>query len=83
MDYKPTWNLASIPEPEWKSENGRRSRSKAKPYQNLKPCSRCKTMLNTAQRRDPCPTKGCGWKNTRRIMIDGHMTDIPNPYLKA
>ncbi len=65
MKYSPDWDLATIPEPEWNSENGRRQRAKAPAATNikLKPCAKCGEPLNATQRRKPCPN--CGYTHPR------------------
>jgi DNA-directed RNA polymerase subunit RPC12/RpoP len=81
MKYTPKWDLTTVPEPEWKSENGRRQRAKGpkQTYVNLQPCIKCGKSLTATQRRVPCPK--CEWKNVRRVVRDGKMTDIPNEYV--
>lgn len=65
-DYKPTWNLTTIPAALFQSEVGRRRREKGgnltpRPPK-LKPCAKCSTPLNATQYRDyPCPN--CGHKH--------------------
>jgi hypothetical protein len=65
VKYSPQWDLSTIPEPEWKSENGRRQRAKAPAatYIKLKPCAKCGESLNVTQRRKPCPN--CGYTHPR------------------
>ena len=65
MKYKPHWDLATIPDPEWNSENGRRQRLKAPAatHIKLKPCAKCGTMLNATERRKPCTN--CGYVHPR------------------
>lgn len=61
--YQTEWDLSTIPEPAWKSENGRRQRAKApaRTYVKLKPCKGCKLKLTAAERRGKCPN--CGTNN--------------------
>lgn len=63
MDYRPTWNLPSIPSDVWNSENGRRVRPVGSPatYIKLAPCKECGEILNATQRRRACPK--CGVRN--------------------
>ncbi len=65
-NYQTHWDLSTIPEREWNSENGRRQRAKAPAvtYQNLKPCTSCGQPLNSTQRRKPCPN--CEYVHPRR-----------------
>lgn len=65
MDWKPSWNLTSIPGPELYKEVGRRRRAGAPAVTNekLKPCAHCSKPLNATQRRKPCPD--CGYTHPR------------------
>jgi len=56
-DYKPNWDLTTVPTPEWNAENGRRARLKAPRITNVnyQPCEECGTPLTAKQRRKPCP----------------------------
>ena len=59
-NYQPHWDLSTIPDPEWNSENGRRNRARgpAATNVNIQPCSQCGRPLNATQRRKPCPACG-------------------------
>ena len=75
VKYSPDWDLSTIPETEWKSENGRRQRAKAPRVTNikLKPCAKCGESLNASQRRKPCPK--CGYTHPRRAAgYESHST---------
>lgn len=63
MDYKPSWDLSTIPAPVWNSENGRRVRPPGSPATHIKlaPCGGCGKSLNATQRRRSCPK--CGLRN--------------------
>jgi hypothetical protein len=65
MDYKPSWDLTTVPDPELHKEVGRRRRAHGPAVTNekLKPCDHCSTPLNATQRRKPCP--GCGYVHPR------------------
>lgn len=65
MEYRPTWDLTTIPDTQWNRENGRRNRAKAPAATNikLKPCLKCQRPLTAVQRRKPCP--GCGFTHPR------------------
>jgi ribosomal protein S27AE len=66
QSYKPTWDLTTIPDDEFKSEHGRRNRAKAPAATNvnLKQCANgCGTWLNATERRKPCPK--CGYVHPR------------------
>lgn len=67
MDYKPTWDLSTIPAAEWNSENGRRQRAKGPPVtrENIQPCVSCGRNLNATQRRKPCPE--CSYVHPRSV----------------
>lgn len=60
MEYRDTWDLSTIPDEVWRSENGRRSRALAPRAPNIKlePCKHCKAQLTARERRKPC--KKCG-----------------------
>ena len=53
MKYRPSWELGTIPEKEWKSEAGRRSSAKrgdrtgGRPIV-LRPCPKCNQQFPTA-----------------------------------
>lgn len=66
MDYRDTWDLTTVPEPEWNREHGRRTRAKgpAVTNQKLKGCKQCGTMLNSTERRKPCTN--CGFVHPRK-----------------
>jgi hypothetical protein len=68
-DWKPSWNITSIPDPLFQSEVGRRRREKGGNFTprppKLKLCANgCGTELNATQRRSACP--GCGYIHPRR-----------------
>jgi len=58
--YTTDWDLASIPDPEFYSEAGRRRGSRSHPKKKkLEPCPGCGVLLGTAERRGACPS--CGY----------------------
>lgn len=66
MRYNSNWDLSTIPDDEFRSENGRRQRAKAPAATNvnLQKCANgCGTELNATQRRKPCPK--CGYTHPR------------------
>ena len=60
MKYSRIWDLSTIPEAVWNSENGRRVRLKGPRAPNLKlePCSNCSVPLSARERRGACPKCG-------------------------
>ena len=54
--YTDKWDLSTIPYAVWKSEDGRRRRSKAPRAPNLKleACKHCGALLSARQRRRAC-----------------------------
>ena len=65
-EYKPSWDLSTIPDDVWASERGRRNRARQPQTQamKLKACKGCGLALGAVERRRPCPN--CGAVNTRR-----------------
>ena len=60
MSWSEQWNLSTIPDAAWNSENGRRVRLKGPRAPNLKlePCSNCSAPLSARERRGACPKCG-------------------------
>jgi hypothetical protein len=59
-NYQPHWDLSTIPDEAFASENGRRNRAKAPRAPNLKlePCGQCGKQLSARERRRACPKCG-------------------------
>jgi hypothetical protein len=75
--YQSYWDLATIPDSQWASENGRRQRTKApaRTYVKLAPCKGCKRNLTATERRGVCPN--CGTRN-RAQSICGQTQQPPS-----
>ena len=67
MSYVPSWDLSTIPDEVWASEQGRRSRAKAPRVTNVKlePCKHCGEPLTARERRRACKT--CG-RSQRKVI---------------
>jgi hypothetical protein len=68
-NYQPHWDLSTTPDPEFRSEHGRRNRAKAPAATNVKlgPGGRCGKLLNATERRKPCPN--CLFKHKRVSVV--------------
>lgn len=62
-----TWDLSTIPDEVWASEQGKRSRAKAPRATNVKlePCKYCGESLTARERRRACKT--CG-RSQRKVI---------------
>lgn len=71
MEYKPTWDMSTIPDRVLNGEYGRRQRAKGPrvTYVKYKPCAKCSKPLTATQRRKPCPH--CGQRNDPRARTAG------------
>jgi len=58
VDWTPEWDLSTIPDKLFLSERARRNAAKrTKPTRlNLQPCPKCGKVMNSRQRRYPCPS---------------------------
>jgi hypothetical protein len=65
MDYRQSWDLSTIPNDVWASENGRRTRPAQPRKPVLKPCKGCGTELTAQERRKACKICGHGTGGNR------------------